>query len=97
VVREVLPVLDDFERALKAESSDADYRKGVELIYQRLLETIEKDRSRARRIARSGAVDPNLHRPWFRFETEEAPITCSRGVLEGYNFKGKLLRTAMVR
>ena len=42
VVREILPVLDDFERALKVESTDAEYRKGVELIYQRLLETLKK-------------------------------------------------------
>src|SRR5881396_1856541 len=39
IVRDILPILDDFERALKTESSDAGYRKGVELIYQRLLET----------------------------------------------------------
>src|ERR1041385_7243336 len=42
IVREILPILDDFERALKVESSDAGYRQGVELIYQRLLETLKK-------------------------------------------------------
>jgi len=34
-VRALLPVLDDFERSLKAESSDKEYVKGWELIYQR--------------------------------------------------------------
>ena len=34
-VRALLPVLDDFERALKAESADKEYVKGMELIYQR--------------------------------------------------------------
>src|SRR5436190_1048394 len=42
VMRELLPVLDDFERASKTESSDPSYRKGVELIYQRLLETLKR-------------------------------------------------------
>ena len=42
VVRDLVPILDDFERALKTESSDAGYRKGVELIYQRLLDTLQK-------------------------------------------------------
>ncbi len=32
LVRDVLPVLDDFERALKVETADANYAKGVELI-----------------------------------------------------------------
>src|SRR5215813_72011 len=34
VLRELLPVLDDFERARKVECADANYAKGVELIYQ---------------------------------------------------------------
>ena len=42
LVRDILPVLDDFERALKVETADRDYAKGVELIYQRLFETLKK-------------------------------------------------------
>src|SRR5258708_2949752 len=30
---EILPVVDDFERALKTESADKEYAKGIELIY----------------------------------------------------------------
>ncbi len=42
LVREILPMLDDFERALKVETADRDYAKGIELIYQRLAETLKK-------------------------------------------------------
>ena len=42
LIREILPVLDDFERALKVETADRDYAKGVELIYQRLYETLKR-------------------------------------------------------
>ena len=42
LVREILPILDDFERALKVETADRDYAKGVELIYQRLCDTLKK-------------------------------------------------------
>ena len=42
IVREILPILDDFERALKIECADAEYRKGIELIYQRLEDTLKK-------------------------------------------------------
>src|SRR4051812_2743583 len=35
-VRSLLPILDDFDRAIKVESEDRNYAKGMELIYQRL-------------------------------------------------------------
>ena len=41
-VRDILPILDDFERALKVETADRDYAKGVELIYQRMADTLKK-------------------------------------------------------
>ncbi len=42
LIKELLPVVDDFERALKVETADRDYAKGIELIYQRLIETLKK-------------------------------------------------------
>ena len=42
LVRDLLPVLDDFERALKVETADRNYAKGIELIYQRLFDTLKK-------------------------------------------------------
>lgn len=98
VVREILPVLDDFERALKIESSDLSYRKGVELIYQRLLETLKKIGLEPVESTTGSEFDPNLHQAVVRFETEEAPDnTILEEFQQGYNFKGKLLRPAMVR
>src|SRR5258706_363601 len=41
-VRALLPVIDDFERALKAESADREFKKGMELIHQRLYEALKK-------------------------------------------------------
>ena len=98
VVREILPVLDDFERALKTDSSDAGYRKGVELIYQRLVETLKKIGLEPIESTIGGEFDPNLHQAVVRFETEDAPDnTILDEFQRGYNFKGKLLRPAMVR
>jgi molecular chaperone GrpE len=98
VVREILPVLDDFERALKTESSDTDYRKGVELIYQRLLETLKKIGLEPVESQVGSEFDPNVHQAVVRFETEEAADnTILEEFSRGYNFKGKLLRPAMVR
>src|SRR5579872_77352 len=34
-VRAMIPILDDFERALKTQTADKEYARGMELIYQR--------------------------------------------------------------
>jgi len=97
LVREVLPVLDDFERALRVETADRNYAKGVELIYQRLYETLKK--LGLEPIETAGRpFDPNLHQAVERVETDEAEDQTVLGEFQrGYNFKGKLLRPAMVR
>ena len=97
LVREILPVLDDFERALKVETADRDYAKGVELIYQRLYETLK--RLGLEPIETEGQqFDPNRHEAMQRVQTEEAEDQAILGELQrGYNFRGKLLRPAWVR
>lgn len=97
LVKDVLPVLDDFERALKVETADQKYAKGVELIYQRLYETLKK--MGLEPIESAGKpFDPNLHQAVERVETDEAEDHTVLGEFQrGYHFKGKLLRPAMVR
>jgi molecular chaperone GrpE len=97
LVKDLVPVLDDFERALKVETADRKYAKGVELIYQRLFETLKK--LGLEPIETAGRVfDPNLHQAVERVETEEAEDQAVLGEFQrGYNFKGKLLRPAMVK
>ena len=97
MVKDVLPVLDDFERALKVETADRDYAKGVELIYQRLSDTLKK--MGLEPIATEGQqFDPNLHQAIERVPSKDADDQAILGEFQrGYNFKGKLLRPAMVR
>jgi len=97
LVRDILPVLDDCERALKVETADREYAKGVELIYQHLFETLKK--MGLEPIETAGRqFDPSLHQAVQRVETDEAEDQSILGEFQrGYNFKGKLLRPAMVR
>lgn len=97
MVRELLPILDDFERALKVETADAEYAKGVGMIYNRLFESLKKQGLEP--IDTSGATfDPHLHQAIERVETKDAEDHAVLGEFQrGYNFKGKLLRPAMVR
>jgi molecular chaperone GrpE len=97
IVRDLIPVLDDFARAMKVDTADREYAKGIELIYQRLFDTLKK--AGLEPIESAGKrFDPNLHQAVDRVHTDEVE---DQTVLEeyqsGYNFKGKLLRPAMVK
>lgn len=97
LVREILPIVDDFERALKVETADRDYSRGIELIYQRLCDTLKK--MGLEPIDTKGMrFDPNLHQAVERVHTEEAEDMTILGEFQrGYNFRGKLLRPSMVK
>jgi molecular chaperone GrpE len=97
IVRDLLPVLDDFKRALKVETPDAEYAKGVELIYQRLFEILKK--AGLEPIDAAGKpFDPNRQQAVDRVHTDEfEDQTVLEEYQSGYNFKGKLLRPAMVK
>lgn len=97
MVKDILPILDDFERALKVETADAGYAKGVELIYQRMSDVLRK--MGLEPIETEGRpFDPNVHQAVERVPTGEAEDMTVLGEFQrGYNFKGKLLRPAMVR
>ena len=97
LVRGLLPVLDDFERALRVETNDKEHARGVELIYQRFYDTLKK--MGLEPIETAGRqFDPNLHEAVQRVHTEEAEDQAIVEELQrGYNFKGKLLRPAWVK
>ena len=98
VIKNILPVLDSFERALKAPAGDAtDLRSGLELIYRQFQDALQK--LGVQPIDAVGKpFDPRLHEAIEMVDTTEAP---DHEVLDefqrGYNYKGRLLRPAMVR
>jgi len=97
IVREMLPVLDDFERALKTECGSPEYARGVEMIYSRMYESLKK--LGLEPIETAGAsFDPHLHQAVERVETKDAADGTILGEFQrGYRFKGKLLRPSMVK
>jgi molecular chaperone GrpE len=96
-VKAFLPILDDFERALHAETTDKDYARGIELIYQRTLETLKK-LGLEPMVTEGAKFDPNFHHAIEMVNSEEAEDQAILGEFQrGYNFKGKLLRPALVR
>jgi molecular chaperone GrpE len=97
LVREMLPILDDFDRARKTECASPDYVKGVEMIYSRMFETLKK--MGLEPIESAGMqFDPHLHQAVERVETQDAADGTVLGEFQrGYFYKGKLLRPSMVK
>jgi molecular chaperone GrpE len=96
-IKTLLPVVDNFERALQTKSEPADFRSGVELIYKQLQDTLNK--LGVRPIPAKGQqFDPHVHEA---IEMVETPDAADHEVLEewqrGYKYKDRLLRPAMVR
>ena len=95
--RALLPIIDDFERALKIESFDKEYSRGMELIYQRLSESLKKLGLEPLDTANQ-TFDPHVHHAVEMVESSEhEDHTILDEYQRGYNFKGKLLRPAMVK
>ncbi len=99
LLHEILPVLDNFERALAANNDPAyeEHRRGFELIYRQLWETLA--RQGLERIDATGkAFDPHTQHAMERVETEEYEDGTVLEMLQpGYSFRGKVLRPAAVR
>ena len=97
VVRELVSVLDDFERALKTECASPEYSRGVELIFNRMLDALKKVGLEPM-VSVGQAFDPHQHQAVERVDTKDAEDNTVLGEFQrGYNFKGRLLRPAMVR
>lgn len=100
LVLALLPVLDAFERALSAaveNPNNEEYRKGVELIYKQLVDTLA--RGGLKPVKAVGEIfDPYLHHALERIEsTHYRDQEIIAEFQRGYTFKNRLLRPALVR
>jgi len=96
-VKALLPVLDDFERGLKTESQDKEYARGMELIYQRLFESLKK-LGLEPITSDSPLFNPHIQHAVEMVDTKDHPDqTVLDEYQKGYNFKGRLLRPALVK
>jgi molecular chaperone GrpE len=96
----LLPIVDNFERALTASETTRDFEKligGVNAVYRQLQDY----------LARAGVTtidavdqpfDPNLHNAVMREETTEHPEnTVIEELQKGYEMNGRVLRPTMVK
>lgn len=97
VVEQFLPVIDNFELALKSTGTAQQMRSGVELIVKQMQEVLSK--LQVTPVATVGEpFDPRVHEALGSVEREDLPDqTVAEEIRRGYKLREKLLRPAMVR
>ena len=97
VLREMIELVDNFERALEAPAEDGDgLRKGVEMIHQQLLASLQKFGIES--VAAEGMeFDPQQHEALMMVESDEVKSQHVVQVIQkGYALNGDILRPARV-
>lgn len=100
LLTDLLPVLDNFERALTVETKSDDtasIMKGVEMVQKSLLEAVKREG--LEEIPAVGEpFDPNYHQAVMQEKDEQAePGIVLQELQKGYTLKGRVLRPAMVK
>lgn len=99
VLEDLLPVLDNFERAVEAAATTSDVQSlkiGVEYILKQFQEAISS--SGAQPIDAMGKpFDPAQHDAIEEIDSDQKPGTVVQDVQRGYLYKDKVLRPSRVR
>lgn len=99
LTRDLLPILDNLDRAIAAARAAGDAARvveGVELIQRELLRVLERH-GLTRYSALGQRFDPTRHEAVARVVSgEQAPDTVVSEVAPGYALNGRVLRPAMV-
>ena len=97
VLKKLLPILDNIDRAAATESGTEEYLKGIELIIKQFLSL--KEGLGLTPIAKKGdAFDPNFHEAVMHIEDESYGENVIAEVLQqGYKIGDTVIRAAMVQ
>lgn len=98
ILTDMLPLLDNFERALLAEGSDLDsFRAGVSMIYKQMQEALAKNGLEVI-DTKDKKFDPNFHQAVMRVQDpEKEDDTIEQELQKGYMVKGRVIRPSMVQ
>lgn len=96
VLKEILPVMDNLERAAQAEGNVEDLKKGIEMTLKGCTDAFKK--LGVEEIDASGEFDPNYHNAVMHVEDEKLGKNVVAEVLQkGYKKDDKVIRYSMVK
>ena len=94
---DILPVIDNCERALAQPTTDEKYKKGVEMIYNQLIQALKKEGVEEIDCLNK-PFDANYHQAIMMEKKEDVESGMVIEVLQkGYMLKDRILRAAMVK
>lgn len=100
LITELLPTVDNFDRAMAATSENGDYEslaKGVDMIFRQLMQTLEQEGLKAMNAV-GEPFNPEFHQAIMQVESDEHEEgIVVEEVQKGYMLKDKVLRPAMVK
>ncbi|CAM4230153.1 molecular chaperone GrpE [Paenibacillus endophyticus] len=100
LIGQLLPVVDNFERAVAAASVNGDFEslaKGVDMIFRQLEQTLEQEGLKAMNVV-GEPFNPDFHQAIMQVESDEHEEgIVVEEVQKGYILKDKVLRPAMVK
>ncbi|OHE66371.1 MAG: nucleotide exchange factor GrpE [Treponema sp. GWB1_62_6] len=98
---DLIPVIDDFERAIKSSEAARDYatlHEGIALIEKRLVSQLETKWGLVRFESAGSPFDPNRHEAiMMEKSVEGAEPTVSEEYIRGYSLKERIVRSAKVK
>ena len=98
---DLIPVIDDFERAIKSSEAARDYatlHEGIALIEKRLVSQLETKWGLVRFESAGSPFDPNRHEAiMMEKSVEVAEPTVSEEYIRGYSLKERIVRSAKVK
>jgi molecular chaperone GrpE len=96
IVKELLPVLDDLERALEAaeEHEEAKLEEGVKLVHRQLEQLLEREGLAP--VETDGKFDPHVHEALLTQPSESDEGSVIEVVQKGYRLGDRVLRPARV-
>jgi molecular chaperone GrpE len=98
VVERLLPVLDDFDRAIDAirtHTDDDAFVRGLEIVLAQLRGVLEEEG--LERVTTQGPFDPHEHEAVSSVPGDVSEPTVLEVVRPGYRLKGKTIRPALVQ
>jgi|SRR6266550_177131 molecular chaperone GrpE len=96
IVKELLPVLDDLERALEAVESheEAELEDGVKLVHRQLEQLLEKEGLAL--VETDGQFDPHVHEALLTQPSDADEGSVIEVLQKGYRLGDRVLRPARV-
>jgi molecular chaperone GrpE (heat shock protein) len=95
IITQIIPVLDNFDLALRNTKQHQDFIKGVELIYSQLSKLLEDNN--VKKITATGKFDPHFHEALLKVPSDQPADAIVEEFQKGYTLHGQVIRHAKVK